>query len=96
MSRDGRAPAVLRRAVAARDRIEIRRAGASDRVALARLAELADRPVPSEPVLLAESDGELVAAVSTSTGETVADPFVATADVVALLLLRARQLDAAA
>ena len=48
------------------------------------------------PVLLAESDGLLVAAVSTATGELVSDPFVAAADVVALLQLRARQLDSAA
>lgn len=74
----------------------IRRADANDAGALLRLVQLADRPAPREPVLLAESDGQLVAAVSTVTGETVADPFVATADVVALLEFRARQLDSAA
>jgi hypothetical protein len=39
-----------------------------------------------------ERDGRPVAAVSLSDGAVIADPFVATADVVALLQLRARQL----
>jgi len=47
-------------------------------------------------LLLAEADGTLVAAVSTRTGEVVSDPFVASDDVVALLRLRAAQLDDAA
>ena len=34
--------------------------------------------------------------IDAETGETVSDPFVATADVIALLRLRARQLDSAA
>jgi hypothetical protein len=46
--------------------------------------------------LLAESDGRLVAAMSTATGEAVSDPFVPAADVIALLRLRAAQLAAAA
>ena len=94
--RRGHGLAVLRRAVAARERIVLRRGSAADRAGLARLAELAERRVPVEPVLLAESDGELVAVVSTVTGEVVADPFVATADVVQLLRLRAQQLQSAA
>ena len=90
-------PLAVRRVVTGRGRIVIRRADAHDSVALERLVELAERPEPpAQPVLLAESDGQLVAAVSTATGETVSDPFVATADVIALLRLRARQLDSAA
>jgi hypothetical protein len=90
-------PLSVRRIVAGRGRIVIRRADVHDSAALGRLVELAERPEPpAQPVLLAESDGQLVAAVSTATGETVSDPFVATADVIALLELRARQLDSAA
>ena len=92
----GRRPAVLRRAVEERERIVIRRSGESDDRALVRLVGLAERPVPPEPLLLAEADGHLIAAVSTRTGEVVSDPFVASADVVALLRLRATQLDDAA
>jgi hypothetical protein len=96
MSLFGHAPVALRRAVTGRDRIVIRRAVSGDDRALGRLEELADRPVPSEPLLLAEADGALIAAVSTRTGAIVRDPFVASDDVVALLRLRASQLDAAA
>lgn len=96
MSRNHGVPRAVRRVVAGRGRIVIRRADADDAGALLRLVQLADRAAPREPVLLAESDGQLVAAVSTTTGDSVSDPFVATADVVALLELRARQLDSAA
>jgi hypothetical protein len=89
-------PLALRRMVAGRGPIVIRRAEARDGDALGRLVELAERSAPPEPVLLAESDGLLVAAVSTSTGEAVSDPFAASADVIALLRLRASQLDSAA
>ena len=57
-----------------------------------RLAELDSREVPTGDVLLAETDDELVAALSLSTGERVADPFRHTADVVDLLAYRARGL----
>lgn len=97
MNRRRKMPLAVRRVVAGRERIVIRRADGDDSAALGRLIELADRPEPpAQPVLLAESDGHLVAAVSTATGDTVSDPFVATADVIALLQLRAQQLDSAA
>jgi hypothetical protein len=96
MSRSNVMPLAVRRIVSGRGRIVIRRAEAHDACALGQLVQLAERAAPAEPVLLAESDGQLVAAVSTATGETVSDPFVATADVVALLRLRASQLDSAA
>jgi len=92
VSRRSDVPIAIRRLVAGRGRIVIRRADADDTGALGRLFQLAERPTPREPVLLAEADGQLVAVVSTVTGETVSDPFVATADVVALLRLRAQQL----
>jgi hypothetical protein len=92
----GQAPIALRQMVRRRERIVIRYARISDDRALARLADLADRPAPPAPLLLAEADGALVAAVSTRTGTVVTDPFVASDDVVALLRLRATQLDRAA
>ena len=92
----GRPPLTLRTAVAGRERIVIRRSGAGDDHELVRLAVLSERGAPPDPLLLAEADGRLIAAVSTRTGEVVSDPFVASADVVALLRLRAAQLDDAA
>lgn len=74
----------------------IRRARPTDGFALRTLAQLADRPAPTGDVILAESDGELIAAVSADGGSMVADPFVVTGDVVELLEVRARQLLAAA
>lgn len=56
-----------------------------DRRPLERLALLDDRRVPRQPVMLAETNGRLVAAVSCSTGEAVADPFEPTAHLVAML-----------
>ena len=38
---------------------------------------------------MAEAGGRLVAAIATATGEAIADPFLPTADVIALLELRA-------
>ena len=89
-------PVAVRRSVADRRRIVIRRADGADMPALERLAELTERGVPDFPLLLAEADAVLVAALSRSTGQIVTDPFVATEDIVALLRLRAAQLDAAA
>jgi hypothetical protein len=96
VSRRPQVPAGVRRTVAGRGSIVIRRPGPSDSAAVGELFELAERPSPSAPLLVAESDGRLVAAVSTVTGEAVSDPFVPAADVIALLRLRAAQLDAAA
>lgn len=58
---------------------------ACDRRSLERLAALDDRRVPAEPVMLAEVDGRLVAALSARTGEAVADPFEPTAHLVEML-----------
>jgi hypothetical protein len=72
--------------------VVIRAARGSDGPALRRLAELDSREIPAGELLLAESDDELVAALSVDTGERVADPFRRTADVVDLLAYRARRL----
>jgi hypothetical protein len=56
-----------------------------DRRRLERLAALDDRRVPAAPLLLAEADGRLVAALSERTGEAVADPFEPTDHLVAML-----------
>jgi len=67
----------------------IRAARGSDGAALERLAELDSAEVPAGSLLVAEADGRLVAAIAASTGEAIADPFLPTADVIALLELRA-------
>ncbi|HUA48126.1 MAG TPA: hypothetical protein VMA77_23005 [Solirubrobacteraceae bacterium] len=57
-----------------------------------RLAQLDDAPTLSGEILLAVVDGETVAALSLSDGRVVANPFLRTADAVALLRIRAAQL----
>jgi hypothetical protein len=71
--------------------ITIRPAYADDELALRRLAAVdsADA-VPPAPLLLAELDGELRAALSLADGSVIADPFVRTAELVELLRTRAR------
>jgi hypothetical protein len=85
------APRALASAVGGRGEIVIRRAQPADGSALRRLGQLADRPVPTGEVLLAESDGVLVAAAAAD-GSVITDPFVVTVDVVELLEVRGRQL----
>ena len=92
----GHVPLAVRQSVADRRRIVIRRGDGGDIPALETLADLTDRLVPPFPVLLAEADGVLVAALSRMNGDLITDPFVATGDIVALLRLRSAQLDAAA
>jgi hypothetical protein len=86
-------PTGLARQVGERGEIAIRPARPADVVDVRRLAQLVDRPVPAAPMLLAESDGALVVALSTLTGDVVSDPFRATGDLVDLLRLRSTQLD---
>lgn len=73
----------------------IRVALGSDGAAIRRLAELDSAPVPAGDLLVAESDGALVAAHAPVTGATIADPFRHTAQVVELLHLRGSMLRAA-
>ena len=73
----------------------IRSANGSDGVALRRLAGLDSARVPAGDLLVAETDGALVAAHAPGTGATIADPFRQTAEVVELLHLRGTLLRAA-
>lgn len=72
--------------------VVIRPAVAADAEVLRRLAALdSARPLVGG-ALLAEQRGSVVSAVSLSDGRAISDPFVATADTVALLRVRAAQL----
>jgi hypothetical protein len=63
-----------------------------DERSLHRLAALDSTPaVPSPPLLVAEVEGELKAAVSLSDGSAIADPFYPSAELVALLRTHADQ-----
>jgi hypothetical protein len=73
--------------------VTIRRASAEDELALRRLAHLDSTKVPDGPMLVAEIEGELVAAVSLVTRESFADPFTRTLEIRGLLELRAAQLE---
>ena len=74
----------------------IRLAGDYDERELARLAEI-DSAAPLEhPILLGEIGGRPAAALDLDTGRAVADPFVATADLLDHLRLRAGTYDAPA
>jgi hypothetical protein len=72
--------------------LAIRLATIDDIADVVRLARLDQRPAPSGRVLLGIVDGHVKAAVAVDSGYAVADPFAPTADVVALLRLRASRL----
>jgi hypothetical protein len=74
------------------DRVMVRFATDHDDVSLRRLAALDSARPLTGPVLLCELDGAPVAATSLYDGREVADPFIATSDVAALLRTRASQL----
>jgi hypothetical protein len=66
--------------------IVIRPAYADDYEALAHLAALDSAPaVPPRPLVIAEVDGEVRAALSLRDGSRIADPFFPTVGLVALL-----------
>ncbi len=69
--------------------VVIRAARGSDGVALEDLARLDSQRPPDGDVLVAEQDGEMVAALAGD--RVIADPFRPTADVVALLRLQGRR-----
>ena len=75
--------------------ITVRRAVSSDRSELDRLAALDSAKPPRGPALVAEADTRMLAAVPLGSGRPIADPFEPTAAVVAVLQLRAEQLEAA-
>jgi len=71
--------------------LTIRSATAADTAALVRLAALDSRPVPAEPVFVAEQGERLIAAVSARDGAAVADPFTRSADAVEIVRRRVQQ-----
>jgi hypothetical protein len=74
------------------DAVVIREASAEDSGRLHRLAMLDSAPNPHGPMLVAERDGLLVAAVPMGGGPAIADPFEPTAGLIGLLELRRSQL----
>jgi len=76
----------------AADAVVIRSSSDADSRRLQRLAILDSAPAPRGPMLVAERDGVLVAAVPIGGGRAIADPFEPTLGVVGLLELRRAQL----
>jgi hypothetical protein len=74
------------------DSLTIRRATEADAPALERLARLDSQRLPRGPHLIALAGDRYVAAVSLTDGRWVADPFVVSEPVVALLRRRASDL----
>lgn len=72
--------------------LTIRRLSDSDDADVARLVELDSGSGLQAPLLGAEVEGRLLAAVSVETGEVLADPFSRTAELRDMLELRALQL----
>jgi hypothetical protein len=76
-------------------KITVRRAVAGDSSELERLAALDSARPPTGPALVAEADSRMLAALPLGSGRPIADPFEPTAAILALLELRAEQIDAA-
>jgi hypothetical protein len=74
--------------------ITVRRSVSGDTSELERLAALDGARPPTGPALVAEADSRMIAALPLGSGRPIADPFEPTAAVVALLELRAAQLEA--
>ena len=79
-----------------REHLVLRRSVSQDAAVLTRLAQLDEAPRPVGAVLVAELDGEIVAAVPFEGGRAIADPFRPTAELVELLRTRTRLLAKAA
>ena len=75
-----------------RGELKLRDATDDDAADLLRLARLDSQPRPPPALIVAMDRGVLVAAMSVESGNTIADPFQATAPVVAMLRLRAEQM----
>jgi hypothetical protein len=76
-----------------RGELKLRAASDADMPALFQLARLdSSRPLAGS-VIVAEDNGEIVAAMAVDDGTTIANPFRATAAIVAMLRLRAEQLN---
>jgi hypothetical protein len=72
--------------------ITIRAAGPEDGEALRRLAQRDSRAIPDGELLIALVGGEARAAFSLASGETIADPFHRTEELVGMLTLRGSRL----
>lgn len=66
-------------------RVVLRSSSAADEDRVRALAERDSQPAPVAPLIVAESDGRLLAALSLASGQTIADPFEPTAHLVAAL-----------
>jgi hypothetical protein len=73
--------------------VTLRVGSVADEKPLARLAALDSAAPMKQPVLLAEVNGQLLAALALSDGAVIADPFHRTAYLIDLLRARAQQLD---
>ena len=73
--------------------LTIRLASTDDVVAVGILAQLDSARVPAAPLLVAETDGEVTAALSLLDGAAVADPFRPTAHLVDLLRAHAARVE---
>jgi hypothetical protein len=80
------------RPVTSEKRVTLRFGSRADEDSLARLAALDSSKPLAQPVLVAEVDGQLLAALALSDGKVVADPFHPTLALIELLRARARQL----
>ena len=72
-------------------KITVRRASAADADALVDLAELDGVRVPAGPLLLAEVDDEIRAALSLADGTYISDPFHLSGALVSLLRDNAKE-----
>ena len=74
------------------DHMTIRTLCEEDRESIVRLAQLDSSPAPEGHLLGAVVHGRLVAALSLTSGESVANPFIPSEEARSLLELRAKQL----
>jgi hypothetical protein len=74
------------------DATTIRAATSADTDAVTRLAASTSRPRPRGPLLVAEHDGEMLAAIAVSSGAVITDPGDSVADVIRGLRRRRYQL----
>jgi hypothetical protein len=80
----------------AADAVVIRSSSDADSPRLQRLAMLDSAPAPQGPMLVAEREGVLVAALPIAGGRAIVDPFEPTAGLLGLLEMRRSQLRTAA
>jgi hypothetical protein len=66
-------------------RVVLRSSRADDEEGVRALAERDSQPVPVGALIVAESDGRLLAALSLASGQAIADPFEPTAHLIAAL-----------